>query len=193
MQRLTTTGRVTAAVVALAAAVTLGGLTTTALFTDQESVPDNQFTAGEVDITTSPTTTMFTVTNMMPGDVVTAPLTVNNVKEASRYAVLSTTTEGTLAAQLVLRIKSGVTTCTSGGFGASGTSLYSSVLGSTTGTKVVGDAATGNNAGDRALGAGASETLCFQVELPSASDNSFERLTTTATFRFDAEQTKNNN
>jgi hypothetical protein len=40
-----------------------------------------------------------------------------------------------------------------------------------------------------ALGA---ETLCFKVELPLATGNLFQTAATTATFTFDAEQTKNN-
>ncbi|MDO8613371.1 MAG: hypothetical protein Q7R32_11200 [Dehalococcoidia bacterium] len=47
-------------------------------------------------------------------------------------------------------------------------------------------------AGDRALAAGASDVLCFLVSLPLSTGNGFQSLTTTPTFDFVAEQTKNN-
>jgi hypothetical protein len=50
----------------------------------------------------------------------------------------------------------------------------------------------GADTGDRTLAASADEDLCFNVELPSATGNSFQGLTTTATFAFAAEQTANN-
>jgi hypothetical protein len=95
---------------------------------------------------------------MAPGDEVTNPITVTNGGSLElRYAVTSTTTENTLAGQLDLTIKTGVTTCTNGGFGASG-----------------------------------NETLCFNVELPASTGDTFQGLNTTATFAFQAEQTSSN-
>lgn len=44
----------------------------------------------------------------------------------------------------------------------------------------------------RTLAFSANEDLCFNVELPSSTDNTFQGLTTTATFNFQAEQTVNN-
>ena len=49
-----------------------------AVFTDTASVPGNTFSTGNVDISTSPTSALVTFSDMMPGDVVTAPLTVTN-------------------------------------------------------------------------------------------------------------------
>lgn len=66
------------------------------------------------------------------------------------------------------------------------------MLGSTAGTKVLGDAATGAQAGDRTLASGANEVLCLQVSLPIATGNTYSNRTTTAVLRFDAEQTVNN-
>lgn len=181
---------------ALAGAVllgTAGTALTNALFTDTTSIPNNVFTSGTIDIDTAPTTTALTMTNMVPGDMVTAPITVKNIGNNSlRYAVTSTTTENVLAGQLVLAIKTGVTTCTNAGFGGSGTSVYSGVLGNTTPTKVIGDSATGAQAGDRTLANGTNEVLCAQVSMPSATGNAFQGLSSTATFTFNAEQTQNN-
>lgn len=183
----------------VALGVSVVGLTsvvTGAFFTDQVDVNGNVFTTGSVDLTASPATAVVTASNMAPGDTVTAPLTVNNAGTlAYRYSLLSTVTASTpdLAAQLDFTVKVGVTTCTTAGFAATGTVLYGpSDLGSTAGTKIFGDAATGAQTGDRTLNASSSEVLCLQVSLPSATGNTYQTKTTTATLRFDAEQTVNN-
>jgi len=166
-----------------------------AIWTDSQNVDANVFSTGTIDISTNPTTALVTFSGMAPGDQVTNPITVTNAGSLQlRYAVTSTTTENTLAAQLDMTIKTGVTTCTNGGFGSSGSVIYGPAdLGSTTpGTNVIGNPAQGAQAGDRTLNASANEALCFHVELPSGTGNSFQGLTTTATFAFAAEQTANN-
>jgi spore coat-associated protein N len=171
------------------AVVTISSL---ALFTDQATNTGNAFSTGTVDITTSPTSAVVTMPSMVPGDQVTAPLTVsNNGTIALRYAAGSTTTEDALASNLVLTVKSGVTACTDIGWGATGTVLYSGVLGSTGVSPLFGSNAPGSQPGDRVLAAGASENLCLNVTLPLAA-SAVQGLTTTATFVFDAEQTANN-
>ena len=72
-----------------------------------------------------------------------------------------------------------------------GTQLYSGDLDSTAG-KLVGDNTQGAQAGDRALAASGSETLCFRASLASSTGNAYQGATTTATFTFDSEQTANN-
>jgi predicted ribosomally synthesized peptide with SipW-like signal peptide len=177
-------------------AVGLTSVVTGAFFTDQATATNNAFTTGTVDLTASPATAAVTLPNMAPGDVITAPLTVNNAGTlAYRYSVLSTTTASTpdLAAQLDFTIKTGVTACTTAGFAATGAVAYGPAdLGSVLGAKVLGDAVAGQQTGDRTLAAGASEVLCLQVSLPSATGNTYQAKTTTATLTFDAEQTANN-
>ena len=131
---------------------------------------------------------------MAPGDVVTDDVVVSNAGSlALRYAIKSTTTEAVLAGQLDLTIKSGVTTCTTAGFGTDGAVVYGpGDLGSTTGVNLVGNPTQGAHSGDRTVAAASSETLCFQVSLPLATTSTYESLTTTATLDFVAEQTKNN-
>lgn len=180
--------------------VALGGLTslaTGAFFTDSQSVSGNTFSTGTVKLGVTPATAAVTFSGMAPGDTVTAPISVQNSGTLSeRYSVLSTTdaTDANfLAAQLQMTAKTGVTTCTNAGFSGSGTSVYGpGVLGSTAGTKVIGDAAQGSQTGDRTLAAGATESLCVQVTLPTSTGNSYQNKTTTATLKFDAEQTTNN-
>jgi hypothetical protein len=165
-----------------------------AIFTDTQSVPNNTFSTGTVDISTNPTTALVTFSGMAPGDQVTNPITVSNAGSLElRYAVTSTTTENVLAAQLDLTIKTGVTTCTNAGFGASGTVIYGpGDVGSTTGTNVIGNPAQGPDTGDRTLSGSSNEILCFNVKLPLSTGNSYQSLTTTATLAFQAEQTANN-
>ena len=170
-----------------------GGL---ALFTDTASVGSNTFTTGTVDLTTSPTTALVTFSNMAPGDTTTQSLVVNNAGTlAYRYAISSTATNTDakgLKDQLVLTIKTiDVTTPATPCDNFDGTQLYTGDTDSTAG-KLVGDNTSGAQAGDRNLSASASETLCFRVNLPTATGNAFQNATTTVTFTFDAEQTANN-
>jgi predicted ribosomally synthesized peptide with SipW-like signal peptide len=180
------------AILAFAGALFL--IASLALFTDQATTTDNVFSTGTIDIAASPATAAVTMPAMAPGDEVTAPmLLANNGTLELRYSALSTTTEDALAAQLVLSIREGVTpaNCTDANWDASGTQIYSGVLGTIAGTPLFGSNAQGSQPGDRVLAAGASENLCVNVTLP-LSASGIEGLSTTATFTFDAEQTVNN-
>src|SRR5919202_6648666 len=100
----------------------VGTLLASAYFTDTASVGSNTFSTGTIDIATSPASALVSLSAMAPGDKVTAPITVNNSGSLQlRYAIKSTTTEATLAGQLDLTVKTGVTNCNSAGFGADGT------------------------------------------------------------------------
>lgn len=169
-------------------------ISTGALFTDAQSVGSNIFSTGTVDISTSPTSAIISLSAMAPGDTVTAPVTVSNAGTMQlRYAIRSTTTENLLAAQLDLTIKTGVTACNSSGFSLDGTVIYGAGdAGNTGGLNLVGNPSQGAQAGDRTLNAAVNEVLCIQVSLPSATGNSYQGLTTTATLEFLAEQTANN-
>lgn len=181
----------------LSAAVILVGMATVAvtslaLFTDTASVGANTFSTGTIDITAAPATAVVTMPVMAPGDQVTAPLTVANAGSLEfRYAIESTTTEDVLASELVLTVKSGVTTCDNANWAADGATLYAGQLGSTGTDAIVGLAAAGNDAGDRVLVASTNEVLCLNVTLPLAS-TAGQGVTTTATLDFLAEQTSNN-
>ena len=182
------------AVLTIGVLSTGGHLITGSTFTDTQSVASNTFVTGTLDISGSATSTLITFNNMAPGDKVTNPITVsNNGSLELRYAVKSTTTENTLAAQLDLTIKTGVTTCTNVGFDTDGTVIYGvGDLGSTTGLNLVGNPTQGADSGDRTLAASGTEVLCFQVSLPSSTTDAFQGLTTTSTLDFIAEQTTNN-
>lgn len=158
------------------------GALSLAIFTDSQAVTGNAFSTGTIDISTTPATALFSVTNMMPGDSSTSTVQVNNAGTgALRYSIATSVVTGpTLAAQMQLDVYAGAT-CT-------GTALYSGVLG----TGAVGSNAQGAQAGDRTLAGGANETLCFKASLPLSTGNTFQNTTTQVTFTFDAEQTANN-
>ncbi|MFH1140104.1 MAG: TasA family protein [Chloroflexota bacterium] len=157
----------------------------------------NTFSTGTVDITTAPTSAIITYTTMAPGDTVVGSLLVDNTSTLKlRYSVSSSATTSTpeLKDQLVLTIKTGVTTCSTGGFDTDGTQLYTGDMDSTAG-KLVGDVTGGWQTGDRTLAAGVDETLCFKGALPIGTGNAYQiapNNTATLTFTFDAEQTANN-
>jgi predicted ribosomally synthesized peptide with SipW-like signal peptide len=183
-----------AGLTAIVAATTAGTL---AYFTDSDNVGANVFTAKTISLSTNPTSALVTLTTMMPGDTVTAPIVVTNDagSDALRYAISSVATNTDtfgLRDQLVLTVKTidatvPATPCDN----FDGTQLYTGDLDSSDG-KIVGDAATGAQGGDRDLAVGGSETLCFRVALPTSTGNAFKLATTTATFTFAAEQTDNN-
>jgi hypothetical protein len=171
------------------------GAVSMALFTGSTTVATNTFTAGTVIIATDhPATAIVSFANMAPGDQVTGPLVVSNTGTLGlRYALSSSATNADfkgLKDQLVLTIKTGVTTCTNAGFAIDGTNVYTGDLDSSAG-KLLGDSTSGAQAGDRTLASG-SETLCFNASLPLATGDAFQSATTDATFTFAAEQTKNN-
>jgi len=154
-----------------------------AIFTDTDA-SDGTFTAGTIDIETAPTT-LFTVTDIMPGDSGSATLTVqNNGSGDLRYAMTSSSTDtDTLGLRDQLDL-----TITAGACPGAGAPLFNGVLSAA----AFGGVAPGPDAGDRALSASTSEQLCFAWSLPLATGNTFQGATTTATFTFNAEQTANN-
>ena len=174
------------------AAVVIG--VTGAIFTDTQSVGANTFTAGTIDVLAAPASAVVSFSAMAPGDESVGALTVTNAGSLQmRYAITSVTTENVMAADLDMTIKTGVSTCTSVGFGVDGAIVYGPAdLGSTTGINVIGNPATGSQAGDRVLAGAANEVLCIKVALPLAIGNTSQGVTSTASLDLAAEQTANN-
>ena len=184
----------TGALVAGVAALT--GVGSLALFTDSQDVGANAFAAGTVNISTNVTSDLVSFSDMMPGDVVTDSIVVSNGlnDESYRYAISSVATDDAshLKDKLVMTVKTiDVATPNTPCNDFDGTSLYTGDLDSSAGL-IVGSAATGSQDGDRTLAQNTSETLCFRVSLPIGADNAYQGATTSATFSFAAEQTKNN-
>ncbi len=158
------------------------GALSLAIFTDSQAVTGNAFTTGTIDISTTPATALFSVSNMMPGDTLNRTIQVDNAGTGVlRYAISTSIVSGpALAAQLQLAVYAGAT--------CSGTALYSGALG----TAAVGSNVQGPDSGDRTLSGGTNETLCFKATLPLSTGNTFQGTSTGVTFTFDAEQTANN-
>ena len=176
-------------IVALLGAVSLltigAGSISLAQFTDNSGATW-AFTAGTIDISTSPT--VFTAVNpMMPGDNSTQSLTVSNAGTGDLRWSLAVAATNTLGSALQLTIK------TQDGGGGCAAFTGTSVLAATTlNGAALGSSAQGAQAGDRNLAAGASEVLCFRVSLPLTTGNALQGITSAASFTFDAEQTANN-
>ncbi|MGB5925872.1 MAG: TasA family protein [Dehalococcoidia bacterium] len=178
----------------LAVLITAGAM---AVFTDQQTNPDNVFTTGTVILGIDPATAMFTVSNMAPGDVEYGGLEVaNNGSLELRYAMNTTADDtSTLDEQLDLTIDvvtgPGVDTIWYTADDVVGeANIYGpdGVLSSA----FFGNPATGNQTGDRTLASSASERLRFKATLPLNTDNTYQGTTCTVAFVFDAEQTASN-
>jgi predicted ribosomally synthesized peptide with SipW-like signal peptide len=178
----------------LAALITAGAM---AVFTDQQTNPDNLFTTGTVILGIDPTTAMFTVSNMAPGDVEYGGLEVTNDGTLElRYAMTTTADDtSTLDEQLDLTIDvvtdPGVDSIWYTADDVVGeANIYGpdGVLSSA----FFGDPAQGEQAGDRTLASSASERLRFKATLPLGTGNSYQGTTCTVAFVFDAEQTTSN-
>jgi hypothetical protein len=190
--------------------VSISMVMVSAFFQDTASVPNNAFTTGEVDIASPQAGSARFTATMEPGDVEIAPIVVSNDGTMDfRYALRSITTgDQTLAGQLELRIKVKTASTATIGCDAAGWATFGDVSFGPTdlgavgpgGLNVIGDPTAGhdgNNDGllrtdDRLLDVGDDEVLCFHVTLPSATTESFDNESTTASFDFLAEQTANN-
>ena len=183
--------------VLLLLAVALAAVSVTAtsfslgLWTSTATVGGNTFTAGTIDISTSPASAVIGLNPMMPGDTVNGTLTVQNSGTAQlRYALSSSSTNAdakALASGITLTVKLrdvAADVCTA----FDGTQVYTGTLALT----AFGSNAVGAQAGDRVLAAAATEKLCLRATLPLSAANGYQGGTTTTTFTFDAEQTANN-
>ncbi len=161
-----------------------------AVFTDQQANAANTFTAGSVSLTDTPASALVTYANMAPGDSTTQPLVINNAGSLDlRYSMTTSATNvdgKNLGTELLLTVRTKTANpCTN----EDGAVIYGPAA---LGSGAFGSNAQGAQAGDRTVTASGSETLCFKVEMPLAAANAYQGATTTATFTFDAEQTKNN-
>ena len=171
--------RVLAALGTMSGAVWAG---TFATFTD-DATSQSTFSTGTVDMELNNDTTdaysfaSLSTSNMKPGDVKYAALTVENAGSiASTYTMTSAESEAALSGELQLGAVVSAT-CDAASYTTASALATNIVIAS-------GDLAAAAIATPRSLGATTSETLCFRVELPSATTNAFQGLTTTSTFTF---------
>ena len=152
---------------------------TVAYFTTPANSSGNQFTTGTVTLDASlPVSENFSTkaTNLVPGDSFSVSLTIVNTGNLSLLYSMTASAPGSLGSELQLTVRTN--SCAS-----SGTTIFGPV-GLSSGA--FGSSALGAQTGDRSLGAGASESLCFTISLPSSSTLSGSSVA--ATFTFTAEQ-----
>ncbi len=177
------------ALIALLLTLSLGtlgaGMFSLAYFTDTDTT-DGSFATGTIKLDVSPTTALFAVTGMLPGDTSNSTLALtNNGSGQLRYSMTTAVTGGAaLAAQLDAVVKTKGTSCAA----FDGTTLYTGKLD----LAAFGNPAVTGDVGDPTLNSGSADDLCFRVSLPAASGNAFQNVTTAITFTFDSEQTANN-
>ena len=197
----------TGSVLALAA-VGVTSLTTSALFTDQDTL-SGAISTGTIVLDATGAQFTLPVGGLAPGGTVVAPLTVQNSGSLQlRYAVSTsaattappagTPGEGDLRTVLRARVLADATctvesTATAPVLGDTQT-VGGAEFGLPTGlTPIVGDPATGADPGDRELaGVTGAETLCVRVDMSRDAGNEFQNTAAELTFQLDSEQTVNN-
>lgn len=177
------------AAVALLSVVGFGTVATLAAFSDQGSETAT-FSTGTLDMkfdgTTLDSPTALTTLNMVdvkPGTVKVAPLTVQNAGDLAFGYAMTTAATDALAPALQLSVVkvTSVEGCTAAANFAPTATANVLVPAAT----ALDDVAVTSS---RALAVGASEVLCFKVELPQATDNTFQGKSASATFTFRADQ-----
>lgn len=149
------------------------GASSLAYFTSTAS-NTGSWSSGTIILGVSPSTT-WTATNIFPGDTGSRTVTVSSTGSGQLRYSMSTAISGetnALASQLALKVETGA-------------------CGSTTGT-IYNSGLTGAAFGPRVLDPASSEQLCFTWTFASTATSSYQASTATATFTFDAVQTKNN-
>jgi len=132
-----------------------------------------------------------TASNMMPGDVITDAMVIENQGSSRlRYSLSTWSTNADrkdLRSQLTLTIRTvDVTTPSSSCNDFDGTVIVLPATALFDGSKDAGFGSdeAGHQAGDRELDAAATETLCFRLSLPRTTGNAYQGATTTTTFSF---------
>lgn len=135
-----------------------------------------------------------TASNMMPGDVITDAMVIENQGSSRlRYSLSTSSTNADrkdLRSQLTLTIRTvDVTTPSSSCNDFDGTVIMLPATALFDGSKDAGFGSdeAGHQAGDRELDAAATETLCFRLSLPRTTGNAYQGATTTTTFSFKAD------
>lgn len=171
---------------AIAAAITVGGAITLALLTSQNSKVE-PVEVGTITLGLDPTSTLVSLAAVVPGDSVSATLTIENTGTGTfRYAMTSSATDPDSK-----HLAQGLTLVIERRTGCSGSVLETPYSGSVA-SAAFGDPNPGVDAGDRQLGPGTSEVLCFRVTLPTGSDAAYSSASTAWTLTMWAEQTANN-
>ena len=164
-----------------------GGLAMSLAVFARQTAVDQTFSVGTISLGVAPAGTLITFAGMVPGNEVDGVLTIQNDGTGElRYAMTAVATDPDSkhlreALQLQVERRTGCS-------GPVLEVLYDGPIA----TASFGDPATGGDPGDRTLGSGASEVLCFRASLPLGADSELQGATTTATLTFAAEQVSGN-
>lgn len=168
---------------------------TAARFQSVASSAASQVAAGTLSLAAGPAALTTTISDIVPGEAVTLPLTVaNNGGSALHYALSTSVTNAdgkALATQLVLTLKQNVSACTVAGFDLTGTLVYGmdAPLGALGASLPILGVPTAYPNGGHILAAGAADSLCLRIRLPAATSPSYAGSATTVTFTASAHQT----
>lgn len=186
--RFTRGGKIRA-ILALGTVLGVGTVLTLAAWTDSGEVAGT-FSTGTIDlkldgVDTLPVVTSLALTNAKPGDVTYAPLTVSNEGTLDFGYVMTpsiqtaSTSTPLLESVLLLTVKKVANTgeCAAGAAFTAAPTVIAEVALDAAGATTTSPLATG-----------ASEVLCFKVELPSGASTGVQGQTTTALFSFLATQ-----
>ena len=180
--------RLSRKVKAVAALGTLSGAvwaSTYASFSDSATA-SSTFSTGTLDLVLNGDAsdayafTSLQSSNLKPGDVVYAPLTVANTGSLGfSYAMTSSSTNADSKAlrdtlRLGAKLVASAGACDASGYSGSSTTVMAE------------GAISGAAISSRSVGTGASEVLCFKVELPSSAGDALQGATTTTTMTFSA-------
>jgi hypothetical protein len=188
----TTSGKILASVALVGTAAAVAGMGTYGAFTGSTTTVDQAVTAGTVDIDlTDPGTLSVAIPALLPGDAVEKFATLKNTGNSNLNTV-TLTTATTTPSKLTTEVTNGLqlaidacsvawTTVAAGEDTCSGTKFTVLAKGSIIG---IGKSLTNLTA----VTAGASDYLKITTSLPTTADNTFQGLTSTIGFTFDATQ-----
>jgi predicted ribosomally synthesized peptide with SipW-like signal peptide len=173
------------------------GLTSLALFTDQKDVTSGGFQTGTIKLGVSPASAIFTVPNMMPGDVYAVSVNVANVGSSQlRYGITSLNPTGTGPNACTVSCTSGLHTVIDMAIGqmtpAACATWNGATLPTPMGSGKLNAVSVPQSYVLNPLPAANNADLCFRASLPLGTGNGYQNQTASTTFRFDAEQTANN-
>jgi hypothetical protein len=170
------------------------GRGTVAFFASATATSGNVFSAATVQVGGATVNQLVTFSGLYPGATVYGTVTVQNGGTATlRYSVSTTTATYTalgeaLQAYIRTDVSNVTTNCTDAGFSSIGAAnLYAGNLGGVAGASLnlIGDPTDSNNAANRVLGPGDSDTtLCFKIQLPLTADNTLQGKSVDVTFAF---------
>lgn len=177
----------------VAIAVTgVAGLASSALFTDNDVVSGSKVATGTIVLDTNPTSTVWKVPNMAPGDVDYSGIDVVNSGSLELRYALTSDSDNADRQGLADKLDAAVVPAAKGADCTKADYATSPIFSGKLSGLFVGDKTTGGQTGDRVLAAGTDEQLCVKLSLNTDADNSFQDATTGTTLTFHSEQTANN-